>query len=118
MRGLIFHHWGVALDFDILVDAMSLTQYGERFFAPYFNGNVKQRAANNIGAGALVYEGVQGLDNDAISMWRLSIYGGITLDSGDGKQFMSSFGVMTGPKSIAERARQRFARGEYIIRPA
>ena len=79
------------------------------------NGNVKQRVTNNVGAGALVYDGVQGLDNDAISMWRLSIYGGITMDSGDGKHVMSSFGVMTGPKAIAERAEARVASGKYII---
>lgn len=118
VRGLIFHHWGVALGPDIFVDTLSLTRHGEAFFARYLNGNVKQRVVYNIGAGALVYEGVQGLDNDAISMWRLSIYGGITMDSGDGKHFMSSFGVMTGPKSIAERADRRIARGEYIIRLA
>ena len=116
VRGLMFHHWEVALGPDMFVDTLSLTQHGERFFAPYLNGRGKQLIKNNIGAGALVYEGVQGIDNDAISMWRLSLYGGIMMDSGDGKHSMSSFGVMTGPKAIAERADQRVARGEYIIR--
>ena len=42
--------------------------------------------------------------------------GGLKMASDDGIDFMSSFGVMTGPKAIAERADQRIARGEYIIR--
>jgi hypothetical protein len=87
-------------------------------FDQYRTANAKQRATGNIGAGALIYEGAQGIDNDAVSFWQLSLYGGVTVASDDGREFSSKFGVMTGPKSIADRAEQRVARGEYIIRPA
>jgi hypothetical protein len=119
VRGLMFHHWGVALGPDMLVKTLSLTRYGEAFFDQYTTkANAKQRAANNIGAGALVYEGAQGIDNDAVSFWKLSLYGGLTVASDDNKEFSSTFGVMTGPKAVAERADQRIARREYIIRRA
>ena len=85
-------------------------------FDQYTEANAKQRIINNIGAGALVYEGAQGVDNDAVSFWKVSLYGGLKMASDDGIDFMSSFGVMTGPKAIAERADQRIARGEYTIR--
>lgn len=116
VRGLMFHHWGVALGADMHVGVFTLTRYGEALFASYLNSNAKQRVSNNIGAGAFVYEAVQGVDNDTVSMWRLSIYGGMTMDSGDGKHAMSSFGVMTGPQRIIDRAEQRVASGHYIIR--
>lgn len=117
VRGMMFHHWGVALGPDMHVETLSLTKRGEAFFNRYRAANAKQRVAGNIGAGALVYEGAQGIDNDAVSFWQLSLYGGFTVSSGDGKEFSSKFGVMTGPKAIAQRAEQRVARGEYIIRP-
>ena len=104
VRGLIFHHWGVALGPDMLVETLSLTRRGEAFFDQYTEANAKQRIINNIGAGALVYEGAQGVDNDAVSFWKVSLYGGLKMASDDGIDFMSSFGVMTGPKAIAERA--------------
>jgi hypothetical protein len=117
-RGLMFHHWGVALGPDIFVQTLSLTKHGEAFFDRFSKMNAKQRVAKDIGAGALVYEGAQGVDNDAVSFWRLSLYGGFTTASASGEDFSSKFGVLTGPKTIAERARKRVARGEYIIRPA
>ena len=117
VRGLIFHHWGVALGSDIFVQPLSLTKRGEAFFDRFSKMNAKQRVLNDIGVGALVYEGVQGLDNDAVSFWQLSLYGGFTMASADGKDFSSKFGVLTSPKSIAQRAHKRVARGEYIIQP-
>lgn len=117
VRGLMFHHWGVALGPDMRIEALSLTRYGEALFDRYSKMNARQRATDNIGNGALVYKGAQGVDNDAVSFWQLSIYGGMMMASDDGKDFTSSFGVMTGPQAIAERADARIASGQYIIRP-
>ena len=116
VRGLMFHHWGVALGPDMVVQTLSLTKYGEAFFDRHSRLNAKQRVGDNIGDGALVYEGAQGVDNDAVSFWQLSLYGGVTMADGDGKEFGSKFGVMTGPKAIADRANERFASGKYVIR--
>jgi hypothetical protein len=115
VRGLMFHHWAVALGPDMMVETLSLTKRGEAFFDRYSKMNAKQRAADNIGDGALVSEGVQGVDNDAVSFWQLSLYGGVTVASDDGKHWSSKFGVMTGPKAIADRANKRVASGNCII---
>jgi hypothetical protein len=56
------------------------------------------------------------VDNDAISVWQLSLYGGLIMDGGDGNHFMSKFGVMTSPQAIADRAEARVATGKFIIR--
>jgi hypothetical protein len=50
----------------------------------YSQINAKRRAANSIGNGALVYQGPQGVDNDAVSLWQLSPYGGVTRAAADG----------------------------------
>ena len=77
--------------------------------------NAKRRIAQRIGNSALVYEGVQGVDNDAISFWQLSLYGGVTVAAADGQQVSSKFGVMTGPETIVDRANARVASGKFII---
>jgi hypothetical protein len=64
----------------------------------------------------LTYKGAQGVDNDMVSFWTVSLYGGLKMAGADGKDFMSKFGVMTGPKRIVERAEERIASGKYIIR--
>jgi hypothetical protein len=102
----------------MFVQALSLTKRGEAFFARYNELNAKQRVANNIGKGALVYEAAQAVDNDAISVWQMSLYSGFTMASGDGKDFMSKFGVLTGPQTVADCADERVASGKFIIRPS
>lgn len=118
VRGLMFHHWGVILGPNIFLQVLSLTKHGEIFFAGYSKLNAKQRVTNDIGKGALVYEAAQAVDNDAISVWQMSLYGGFTMASGDGNDFMSKFGVFTGPQAIADRADERVASGKFIVRPS
>ena len=103
-RGLMWHHWNVVLGPDCFVDVHSLTGHCERVFHSFNKMQVKDRVANDIGAGAFVYKGIQGVDNPAVSIWELSIYGGMKMASADGKDLMSKFGVMTGPKRIQDRA--------------
>jgi len=118
VRGLMFHHWGVILGPNMFLQVLSLTKHGEIFFAGYSKLNAKQRVTNDIGKGALVYEAAQAVDNDAISVWQMSLYGGFTMASGDGNDFMSKFGVFTGPQAIADRADERVASGKFIVRPS
>ncbi len=117
VRGLMFHHWDIVLGPDINVDVLSLTQYGERFFEQMRTWNAKQRVAGNIGDGALVYTGAQGVDTATISIWELSLLGGAVLAGSPKEGSTSRFGVMTGPKAISERANDRIRRGAFIIRP-
>jgi hypothetical protein len=117
VRGLIFHHWSVVLGPDMTVDVLSLTSHGETFFKRFAKLNAKQRATGNIGDGALLYEGAQGVDNPAVSFWEVSLMGGVTMSGDAGEGATSRFGVMTGPKAIKARAEDRIRRRAYIIRP-
>jgi hypothetical protein len=109
VRGLMFYHWGVLLGKDAFVEVHSLTSHGDKIFTKMRQLNAAQRVSNNIGDGALVYEAAQGIDNPLISIWQLSIYGGMTMTGADGKDFSSTFGVMTGPMRVKERAEARTA---------
>jgi hypothetical protein len=75
----------------------------------------KARVKGNIGDGALVYEGAQGTDNPQVSIWKVSLYGGVKMAGADGKEFTSSFGAMTGSQAIKDRAAERVKRGAFII---
>jgi hypothetical protein len=58
----------------------------------------------DIGKRALVYEGVQGRDNPQISVWELSLFGGIRIADPDGALVALKYGVITGPQAIKDRA--------------
>jgi hypothetical protein len=116
-RGLMFYHWNVALGPGTVVEVYSLTAREDAQFAQYTAMPAKRRAVNNIGNGALAYEGAQGIDNDVVSFWRLSLYGGIMTTGADAKEASSSFGILTGPKSVQDHAERRLAERSFIIRP-
>jgi hypothetical protein len=114
VRGLMFHHWGVALDNNVTVDVLTLVPAGEVLFNKMKNWRSNQFASGNIGNGALIYEGRQGIDNQSISVWEVMLYGGAKM--GQGNQFTATkFGVMTGPKAVFERAALR-AGSSLIVR--
>jgi hypothetical protein len=114
-QGLMWHHWKAVLGPDCFVDVLSLTSSGEAAFQRYTKMNANDRVRDDIGEGALVYEGMQGTDNPQVSVWELSIYGGVKMTSADGKDSMSRFGVLTGPPAIKDRADGRIRRGTFIV---
>jgi len=113
-RGLMWHHWGIVLGADCFVDVLSLTERGESFFQRYAEMNAKDRVKGDIGDGALVYEGAQGTDNPQVSIWQTSILGGAKMTGTDDKNPVSTFGVMTGPQAIKERASDLVRRAAFI----
>lgn len=118
VRGLMFHHWGVALGSDCSVEAYSLTQRGEQTFNRHLAKNAVQRALGNIGQGALLYRGVQAVDNPNISMWEVSLFGGFKTRGDDQRVASTKFGVMTGPLAVIERAARIAASGLNIPIPS
>ena len=109
-RGLMFHHWGIALGSDCIVDVLSLTRHGEGFFDRHLALNARQRASGDIGQGALRYRGAQAVDNPQISFWVMSLYGGLKTE-GDDRMTSTKFGVMTGPVTVRERASRAAEKG-------
>lgn len=76
LRGLVFHHWGVLIPQDYHVGAGVLTQTGDQFMRQLFMMNPNQHIAGNLSNGLVLYEGVQAVDNPALTIWRFQIYGG------------------------------------------
>ena len=79
VRGLLFHHWGVRLTDQHSLDVMLIASGSLSFFDRLMQMSAKGRVSSNLGNGTFLYEGIQGTDNDAISVWRFSIYGGLKM---------------------------------------
>src|SRR5262249_39581072 len=94
----------------------TVTARYEALFQRFAKMNARNRAERNIGDGALIYEGAQGTDNPQVSVWKISILGGVKMTAPNGEGFTSSFGVMTGPQAISDRADERVKRGAFILR--
>jgi hypothetical protein len=118
VRGLLFHHWGVALGDDYSVEAYSLTQHGEQTFNQYLGLNAAQRVAGDIGQGVAVYRGVQAVDNPKISMWEFILFGGFKTVGEDQTSTSTRFGAMTGPLAVIERAQRLVANGLVVPIPS
>jgi hypothetical protein len=80
-KGLTRHHWDCTIPADHNIRGGMVSPEAVPFFAELLamNGN---RITGNIGDGALVYEGLQSLEHLGLTIWRLSIYGGVMM-SGD-----------------------------------
>lgn len=82
-QGLLYHHFGVVLDRQKHgVWAGFLNRAGEEVHRKLLSSNARTRIKENIGAGALVYEGAQGMDFPEMSIWVFQLFGGLRT-SGD-----------------------------------
>lgn len=82
-QGLLYHHFGVMLDRQKhSVWAGFLNRAGEEMHRKLLAGNARARVNDDIGAGALVYEGAQGVDFPEMSIWVFNLFGGMKT-SGD-----------------------------------
>jgi hypothetical protein len=109
VRGLLFHHWNVRVSDNHFIDVMLLARGGQSMFNGFMQMNAKAREHRNLGSSTFTYDGIQGLDNDAVSMWRFSIYGDITF-AGDPQSLDEEavqIGAITGPKHISDKVALR-----------
>jgi hypothetical protein len=118
VRGLLFHHWGVALGSDYSAEAYSLTKHGEQTFNRYLSLNSAQRVTGDIGQGAAIYRGVQAVDDPNISMWEVVLFGGFKTVGDDRKTTSTRFGAMTGPLAVIQRAESLVANGLVVPIPS
>ena len=114
-RGLMGHHWGVVLGPECFVDVLSHTPPYGALFQRFAEMNAIHRVKEDIGDGALVYEGAQGTDNPEVSVWKISILGGVKMTAMNDEDSTSRFGVMTGPQAIKDRADEHAKRGAFIL---
>jgi hypothetical protein len=125
-RGLIWHHWKMYLPAAHFVYPMVLSGAGEQFFQSLLGLTARNRVGVDLGRGTVYYEGVQGMNPPELTVWRISMYGGIGLaDSNVDRKIdapasiATQWGAITGPKSQAQLWRKLralagdTAQGEY-----
>ena len=78
-RGLAAYHWNAAIPQNYYVGAGLVTEAGEAVLRPLFLLNARQAVQESLGKGLILYEGVQGVDNPSLTIWRFQIYGGVVL---------------------------------------
>lgn len=101
IKGLAWHHWRLHLDDHTHISVQSMTAAQSRFFEDnFFSLKSVKRASNNLGEGTFIYEGVQDINNPALTAWRLHVYGG-ALFMGDDNIASPEIGIVSCPRNIA-----------------
>jgi hypothetical protein len=115
VRGLMWHHWQVMLGDECFVEVHNMTAIVEKVFTEFSAMNATRRVPETpIGDGAFVYSGAQGVDNPQISVWELSIYGGLKLMGQHANDECTKLGAFTGPKRIQDSAERNMRAGSII----
>jgi hypothetical protein len=104
-KGLLWHHWAVALQPHHELKVISLTAFGEASFSAFLSLNSKQRVCCVLGNGAFSYEGAQGTDYPEFSIWKISVYGELKLcgDSAAPMQEVTGLGIVTAERQFLQR---------------
>ncbi len=106
-RGLTWHHWKVYLRTEDYVDTLFLPDLLAAAFEERFQTwRVARRERNDLGRGTIQYEGVQATDPTALTVWGVTMYGGVLLS---GEQRMTALDnqtfcrwwIISGPPEIA-----------------
>jgi len=104
-KGLLWHHWAVALQAHHDLKVVSLTKFGEASFSAFLRLNAKQRVRCVLGNGAFSYEGAQGTDYPEFSIWKISVYGGLKLcgDPTAPMEEVTGLGIVTAERQFLQR---------------
>jgi hypothetical protein len=102
-KGLLWHHWQFLLPPNAFgVRADMLSPAGEQFYNQAFAMNSGARVGEILGNGTFSYEGVQSAETPELSVWRFSVFGGLSV-SGDPEapgEISSQIGAMTGSHTL------------------
>ena len=100
-RGLLWHHWNVALSPDTVVRTLSLTRSGDAEFARLLGKHARVRTDRDLGNGTFIYTGAQGAHPE-LSMWAFTVLGGVRLhaNSPAASSASTSLAAITGPADI------------------
>lgn len=83
-RGLVAYHWDQIIPGTHASRAGMFSAPGECYMKDLFRMRSAAMAQGQLGAGTILYEGVQGFDDPFLSIWRFRLYGGMTV-TGDPK---------------------------------
>jgi len=107
-RGLAWHHWKLYLRPDDDVSVMFLQDMGSAYFQSLIGSwRNAQRVVENLGNGTIQYVGVQAPEPPELSIWTISMYGGLVLSDdrrkSDGPiESYSVWWVITGPPEVSD----------------
>lgn len=82
-RGLTAFHWGVVIPPTHQVEALLLNPVYEPNFRELFLMRANARVNGLVGDGAFRYQGAQGVDDPAMTMWRFQAFGGVVFAGGE-----------------------------------
>jgi hypothetical protein len=107
-RGLAWHHWDLYLRPNDDVSAMLMPDMGSSYFQSVIDGwRHARRVEGDLGNGTVQYVGVQAPDPAELTVWKISMYGGLVLSDSrvksDGPvESCSVWWVITGPPELHE----------------
>jgi hypothetical protein len=78
-RGLIAYHWKTIIPPDHFVEAGYLHPDGARLFEHMMMRRSRAEIRGDLGNGLVLYQGVQAIDDENLTMWRFRLYGGISV---------------------------------------
>jgi hypothetical protein len=112
-RGLAWHHWKVYLRPEDAVVVLLFPDASSELFHQLICGMRPEReVVEDFGNGTLRYRGVQAADPPQLTLWTISLYGGIVLSddrkTSTGESIScTTWWVITGPKELAETFARR-----------
>jgi hypothetical protein len=101
-KGLLWHHWEITLGDGDCAAAIVVREDGAGLLNYMFTKlSPRDRVVANLGAGALVYEGLQFKDFAQSTLWRFLVYGGLNFGetSGDPNGKHCFIFAVTGPRA-------------------
>lgn len=102
VRGLMWHHWQVSLGAEYFVEVMCLTKKGMEFFDIMSGWRGSNRVDATLADGVLTYSALQGTDQPEVSVWSLTLLGGLKVTAEDSSISGDTLGRVDG---AAEDAR-------------
>lgn len=99
---MIWYHWRLYLGSEYAIQTHTVTKAGEKLYDELLSKrNARDRVHGNLGDGVFIYEGVQGLDDPVVTVWRFAVYGGLAAyeDVASSEAMGSQIIVLTGPKA-------------------
>ena len=98
VRGLCWSEWQLLLPKSISeIQVGLLTSDGAEIADRLLNLNSKRRSHGLVADGLFQYEGVQAVDNDLITIWKMSLYGVEFADAENSKEHAFVFYASSGP---------------------
>jgi hypothetical protein len=107
-RGLAWHHWKVYLRADDEAIVMLLPDASSALFQGLIGHmGPENQVVENLGRGTVQYVGIQAADPPQLTVWQISMYGGLVLSDdrrkADGESVScTTWWVITGPRELAE----------------